>query len=144
MTLVLVENERLVPSQWVFMESADLASAVEALRLREGIPAKNVGKHIGQWSRGEAAPTSIPSLTGWADARGITDVVWTGLPPKFSGQETTPSADQVVEYLLKLSGEKLQRAERYVRLAPAQIDTRYRSQIELTLGWSPYVADSKL
>ena len=142
-TLVLAETEHLVHSQWVLMEAVDLASAVEALRLREGIPLKNVGKHIGRWSRGDTAPATIPVLSDWADEHGVTDVVWTGLPPKFSDHEIKPSAEQVVTYLAGLSGEQLQRAEQYVRLAPRQIDTQYRRQIESALGWSAPVVDSK-
>lgn len=49
-------------------------------------------------------------------------VVWTGLPLKFNGAEITPSAEQVVEYLEKLTGEQREKAERYVRVAPRQIE----------------------
>lgn len=134
-TLVLVETGLLVPSLWAVMESTDLASAVEALRRREGILENNVEKHVCRWSVGQPSPTLIPGLSEWANAHEVAHVIWTGLPPKFNGVETTPSAEQVVEYLAKLSGEQRERAEQYVRLAPRQIDTKNRRCIESSLHW---------
>ncbi|ANJ99428.1 hypothetical protein [Serratia plymuthica] len=134
-TLVLVETEWLVPSLWAVMESEDLTSGIEALSYREGIPRKNAGKHVCRWSAGQPSPRLIPSLSEWANANDVNHVIWTGLPPKFNGIETSPTAEQVVEYLEKLSGEQREKAERYVRLAPSQIDTKYRRFIESSLGW---------
>ncbi len=134
-TLVLVESERLVPSLWAVMGLTELASAVEALRCREGIPEKNVEKHVCRWSAGQSSPKLIPGLSEWANVRGVAHVIWTGLPPKFDGVEGTPSAEQVVEYLAKLTGEQREKAERYIRLAPPQIDTMYRRAIESSLHW---------
>ena len=132
-TLVLIETQRLVPSLWAVMDSVDLASAVEALRSREGIPRKNVEKHVCRWSAGQPSPSLIPDLSEWANAHGVAHVVWTGLPPKFNGAEITPSVEQVVGYLEKLTGEQRENAERYVRLAPRQIDTQSVSYTHLTL-----------
>ncbi|MNH81515.1 hypothetical protein D3C81_1165580 [compost metagenome] len=134
-TLVLVDTERLVPSMWAVMDSVDLASAVEALRSRENIPRKNVEKHVCRWSAGQPSPRLIPDLSEWANVHDVAHVIWTGLPPKFNDAEITPSAEQVVEYLEKLTGEKREKAERYVRLAPRQIDTQYRRCIEASLHW---------
>lgn len=134
-TLVLVEAGQMVPSLWAVMETVDLASAVEALRSREGIPGKNVEKHVCRWSAGQPSPRLIPGLSEWANAHDLVHVVWTGLPPKFNGAETTPSAEQVVGYLETLTGDQRERAERYVRLAPRQIDTQYRRSIESSLHW---------
>ncbi|WP_155418737.1 hypothetical protein [Pseudomonas fluorescens] len=134
-TLVLTESEHLVSSLWALMESINLASAVEALACREGIRGKNVEKHVCRWSFGQPSPRLIPSLSEWADAHDIDQVIWTGLPPKIYGEEVMPSVEQVVEYLEKLTGELRATAERYVRLAPQQIDTPYRRYIESTLQW---------
>jgi hypothetical protein len=135
-TLVLAQTESPVRSLWAVMDAADLASAKKELRKREGIPEKNEGMHIGAWSVGDPSPALIPGLAEWAVARGIAHVVWTNLPPKFNGAETTPSAEQVVQYLASLTGAQREVAERYVRFAPRQIDTAYRRRIEAALQWT--------
>ncbi|MGX9239513.1 hypothetical protein ACWXV2_20590 [Pantoea ananatis] len=134
-TLVLVETDRLVPSLWAIMESVDLTSSIEALRCREGIPIKNIEKHVCRWSAGQPSPKLIPGLSEWADTNNVDHVVWTGLPPKFDGKEILPTAEKIVKYLEQLSGEQRDRAEQYIRRAPRQIDTMYRRIIESSLQW---------
>lgn len=135
-TLVLVETEKPVRSLWAVMDATDLASARTDLRKREGIPKKNEGKHIGTWSDPKPSPALIPGLSEWAVAHGVTHVVWTNLPPKFKGFETTPSAKQVVQYLGGITGAQREVAEHYVRYAPRQVDTAYRRRIEAVLQWT--------
>ena len=138
---MLVETERLVPSLWVVMDLVDLASAVEALRSRKSIPGKNVENHVCRWSASQPSPRLIPCLSEWANAHNIDHVVWTGLPPIFNGAKIISSVEQVVEYLEKLTGEQRERAERYVRFAPRQIDTQYRRCIESSLHWHALDSD---
>ena len=135
-TLVLVNSESPVRSLWAVMDASDLASARTDLRKREGIPEKNEEKHIGAWSVGQPSPVLIPGLGEWALAHGVAHVVWTNLPPRFNGSETTPSVEQVVQYLSGLTGAKRDVAERYVKFAPRQIDTAYRRRIEAALQWT--------
>lgn len=64
-------------------------------------------------------------------------LVWTNLPAKFDGRDHEhPTQEQVLEYLSNLSCDKRQKAEKYVRMAPRQIDTPYRRAIEAELGWT--------
>lgn len=136
-TLVLTNSATPVRSLWAVMDSTDLAAARSGLRKREGIPEKNEDRHIGSWSVGQPSPASIPFLTEWASAHGITHVIWTNLPPKFDGEEgVLPSCEQVVQYLAGLVGAQREVAERYVRFTPRQIDTAYRRHIEATLQWT--------
>lgn len=118
------------------MDATDLATAKTDLRKREGIPEKNEERHIGTWSTGMPSPALIPRLTEWAVAHGIDHVIWTNLPPKFNDSESTPSAEQVIQYLGGLTGAVHDIAERYVRFTPRQIDTAYRRQIEAALKWT--------
>ena len=136
-TLVLEPNALPVRSLWAVMDATTLESARGALASREGILEKNEGKHIGSWSVGEAALDVMPHVDAWANAHGIHHVIWTALPPKFSGIDREPSATQVVSYLDQLVGAQRDAAEKYVRRAPRQIDTAYRRHIESKLHWTP-------
>lgn len=130
MTLVLTANEKAVPSFWAVMETQDLATARAELRAREKIPEKNEERHIGTWTVGQTSPPFIGNLPEWAAAHDVSHVVWTNLPPKFSGVERTPLIEEVLTYLAGLTGAEANRAEEYVLLAPAQIETNYRQRIE--------------
>lgn len=125
-----------MPSLWARFSGEDLAEAREHLRLREKIPAKNREIHIGSWIPGAPEPECIPGLEAWARERGATAVVWTALPPKFFDREVPiASVEEAVAYLAGLSGETRVLAEEYVRRAPVQIATAYRTRFQEDLGW---------
>lgn len=134
-TLVIECSARPMRSLWALIDSETLENAHEALRLREGKKVKP--EHIGVWSSGSRAPDSIPELDKWASAKQLDHVIWTALPPKFGGEEKTPTKEEVVSHLQKLTGAKRESAEKYIRLAPPQIDTAYRRHIEEVLHWLP-------
>jgi hypothetical protein len=136
MTLIIDPNASPVRLLWAHMLSVDLASAKRALRDREGITAKEWESTIGSWQRGEPAPASIPELARWADAHGLDAAIWTALEPKFDNRDVSPSADQVIQYLRKLTGTARDSAKQYIERAPRQIDTEYRRRIEADLGWT--------
>lgn len=135
-TLVLELSATPVRSLWAVMDATDVAVARKALREREGISEKNEGIYVGSWSSGQPSPNLIPGLSEWAGSRGVHHVIWTALPPKFSGKEQTPTAEEVVQYLGGLTGAQRDNAERYIRFAPRQIDTTYRRRIEAALQWT--------
>jgi hypothetical protein len=118
------------------MSVADLPSARESLRLREGTLEKHP-KHIADWKSGDADPPSMPGLAAWAVARGIEGVVWTALPAKFGKVERTPTSEEVIAHLRTLEGPARDLAEAYVRRTPRQVDTPIRRKIEAALGWTP-------
>lgn len=136
-TLVLDGSAAPVRSLWAVLDTAEPEVAREALRLREGISRKNVCAHIGRWSVGDLESKLVLGLADWARARNIDYVVWTALPPKFDEHEAKPNEEEIVEYLSGLTGTQRDAAERYVRMTPRQIDTRYRRRIEAVLQWTP-------
>ena len=135
LTLVIESDSTPVRTLWAIMDDQDLASAIEALRKREGIPRKATNK-IGRWSSGDEAPKNIPDLPKWAANHGIESVVWTDLGPKFNGEdERVPTVEEAIEYLGSLSGTVRDVAETYICRTPAQIDTRFRRRFEAVFGW---------
>ena len=138
-TLVLDESAAPVRALWAVMDATNVTEAVVALRKREGILKNNVEKHVGCWKPGNTSHLEILNLAVWAEARGIDAVVWTALPPRFyqDDQNQVAPVEDIVKHLAGLTGRKRDEAERYVRYAPAQIDTPYRREIERVLGWTP-------
>jgi len=137
LTLVLVPGyASIVRSHWAVLEVASAADAREALRKQEEVLEKNLDKHIGMWAVGGAAPETCPSLPEWAKAHGLDAVVWTTLAPKIGSAERTPSVEEALHYLRGLGYAAGQQAERYIRLAPRQVDTPYRREFAVQLGWS--------
>jgi len=141
-TLALDPSAAPVRSLWAIMDATDAAAAVVALRDREGILVKYEKEHVGVWTGG-SSPVLIPNLAAWAQAYGIEGIVWANLPRKFDDLKVAATADQIVAYLRGLTGRLRDDAERYVRRAPAQIDTPYRRAIEATLGWTPLTTEIK-
>lgn len=136
-TLVLHDSAEPVRSLWAFMTVKTVDEAKKALAAREGIPDKNVDKHVGCWSRNSPDPKNIIEVEAWAAARGVEHIVWTALPPKYKGRnDKCPALEEVLAHLLGLSGPECDNAKKYVRRAPAQIGTRGRRLIESRLGWS--------
>lgn len=134
LTLVLGESFQEVPSLWAWMGDNDLRIAIETLRQRE----TTSKKWIGFWQMGDVAPELIPSLPVWAKGKRADAIIWTALPPKFNGEEgRIPSVNEALQYLRSLSNEYKQGAEEYVRRAPSQIRTPYRTEFENHLGWFP-------
>jgi hypothetical protein len=137
-TLVLVPGLPVVRSLWAIMSLDDLEAAKKDLAAREGIRDENIRYSIGVWDTKTSPQNEIETeINRWAGTMGLDAVVWTSLKPRFANQERTPSADEVVDYLRKLSHEEQANATEYIRKAPRQIDTDYRHRIEQEFGWSP-------
>ena len=79
----------------------------------------------------------MPGIEKWARARDLDGVIWTALPAKFDDEDRTPSEEEVIAHLRRLTGTQRDEAERYIRQAPRQIDTPYRRRIEAELHWLP-------
>lgn len=132
-TLVLNPSSPPVQVLWARLASASLSQAVADLAAREGTTVRN----IGVWPAKPPGSAMAEQIGLWAKRHGVDAAVWTALPPKFDGVTgRMPSKEEVLHYLNSLTGEKRDRAEQYLRRAPAQIRTGYRSAIEQRLGWT--------
>lgn len=139
-TLVIVRwpTVPVMRSLWAILNVETIEDAVETLRKRELIPAKNVSKHIGRWRKDEQLSDDpiAETIHDWARQLELDGVVWTDLPPKFENQNgRVPSVEEVIRYLDFLQGDERKLAKQYVQMAPLQIDTTYRREIETRLGW---------
>jgi hypothetical protein len=140
-TLVIDEHAEPVRLLWARMTLSDVEKAMEALSKREGITASDWKSRIGNWRTSDPAPRTMPSLSAWAQARGLDAVIWTALGPQYvKHDEDTPTKERppiewVLRHLQELTGPPRDVAEQYFRCAPQQIDTEYRRRVEAVLGW---------
>ena len=125
-------NADPVPVLWATLATHSLSEARQALREREGIPAKRVdgvgSLHI--------SPQTTGLLADWARARGIDALIWTALPARVDSIEgKIPTTEAAIAYLRELTGEVSEHAKSYIQQVPDQIDTAYRREIKAALGW---------
>jgi len=136
-TLVICDGALAVKTLWAALDVPTLDAAKQALAAREGVKRVNIEHCIGWWSPTAASEhSSAPTIGQWASERRLEGVVWTALKPKIGGDYRIPQRDEVIQHLSQLQGVERDIAEEYVRLAPRQIATRYRTGIEDALGWT--------
>lgn len=136
-TLVLHEGVAEVRCLWSFMTNTDLDSAKEALALREGSTSKDLTKNIGFWCKNKnSSGVGVDAIKKWAETIGIDAVIWTSLKGNFA-EEKDKIGEEVLAHIKTLSHEQFQMSEKYVRMAPKQIDTDVRRLLERELGWWP-------
>jgi len=111
-----------------------LDDAIAELAVREGCPTKLVG----YWDSAENSKfTHVKAIGCWARERNLDAVVWTALGARFMGIDgRVPSEEESIAYLSKLEGDVRRIAEEYIRKAPMQIRTPYRSLFEKHFGWT--------
>ena len=119
----------------------DLDSAIENLRLREGMPnARGIGfVEAASGKQSEIAmqshPEAVATIAAWATARGYDAAIWTALAGNFDepGKGGEPfSVTAAIRYLETLKGEdaaKFARALAYIRNAPPEVETPVREEV---------------
>ncbi|WP_139208201.1 hypothetical protein [Paracoccus alcaliphilus] len=127
-TLVIVESDHRVPTLWAELNVETVAQAVEALRVREGVPYES---SIGRWPNDtQKEYLSSDAIAEWATANGVQAVVWTALLPGMKGNRgSIPTLDELTVHLAKLEGSALSKAKIYIANAPSQIATPYRQDL---------------
>jgi hypothetical protein len=68
MTLVLDESAEPITSLWAHMETADLPTVIESLRVRERVLKRNVARDSGVWRPSDNTPRFIPT---WGNGRSV-------------------------------------------------------------------------
>ncbi|KQX90564.1 hypothetical protein [Variovorax sp. Root473] len=137
LTLVVTPGVPEVQSLWVLLDYESLEDAREALMVREGCLPGGVGVWPGP---DEHKRLGGGTIAAWARNKGFDHVLWTALGPKFmneNGRQPT-SAREAVDYLRSRPPAVFAQAEEYVRKAPLQVRTTFRTAFEERLGWTPH------
>ena len=134
LTLVLHPDVNLVKTLWAHTTCRDLKEAVCNLAEREGTSKERIGfvSIPDKNSRCNVVKNILPSIESWVKQKQLDAVAWTDLPSNL-GQF---NFGKVQNHLKSLKGEVLDNAESYVRKAPRQIRTKFRTKIEKEFGWT--------
>lgn len=123
-----------------FAESAngDLDTAIENLRLREGMPsAKGVGfVDVAAGDQSDLAfkrhPEAVAAIRTWTQANGFDAAIWTALASNFDEADKAGepfSVEAAMRYLERLDEAKLGAALRYICSAPPEVQTPVRAAV---------------
>ncbi len=133
LTLVIVEGVARVITLWALSAHDTVRDARENLRAREGAAPRDVASV----TTDQPAETAIhEAVRKWAIENSLDAAVWTALKPrKSSGVDGVMSVSEVIDHVNSLDRDVRQRAEKYVRNTPAQIETEMRRALRLQFGW---------
>lgn len=134
-TLIIDDQAKPVRTLWALMTTTDLNEAIRALKEREG--AKKLEAIHSVTSETSGVTGVKKDISRWLQTLDLDAAVWTGLSYSDKTQNQRPTIDYIIGHLKSLHPNKRKHAEEYIRKAPKQIDTEYRRQIELELGWTP-------
>lgn len=134
-TLIIDNQATTVRTLWALMTCGDLDEAKKSLIDREGVKKDSLIHSI---SKNDETKDEIHLvIKNWLKEKDIDCAIWTGLSFSKKTDNKRPSRDKIVDHLKKLNAIECRHAEEYIRKAPIQIDTDYRQQIEVELGWTP-------
>ena len=148
LTLVITENGTPITTYFTIAPFfSKVEDVIMNLKLREGCKLNDIGYYIS--ATDTIHPANFPfkkEIIEWAKKHKKDNVVWTNLSEKWEykneNEETiSVNPDERIEYLKNLAEEKKKLAEEYIRKAPSQTQTKYRSLIEKELGWTPIEVD---
>lgn len=136
-TLVITDNAKPIRVLWALMSTDNLQTAIESLQQRKGIADKNRNTLIGRVKVDDKPTEEIKKIIlDWLKVNNLDAAIWTDLKPKFKNKDKTPSIKEVLGHLTDLGYQAKKHAEEYIRKTPKQIDTDYRREIEMKLGWT--------
>ena len=132
-TLVIDKEAEPISVLWAKMKQDSLMDAVYLLAKREGTKCENIHNVAVDET---ANDDSKKIIIRWLEEKEFDAAIWTGLKPKGEGGGR-PSDDEIIKHLKNLNECDKRRAEEYIRRAPEQITTAYRTKIEKEFGWIP-------
>ncbi len=137
LTLVVAKGVAPVPVLWSRLSVDTIDDGITALAKREGVSSENAQLSIGFWTPEQRSQhIGADDIAVWAEMRDFHGVVWTALKPRYNGSSgLMPTQSNALGHLRGLVGEQRENAEEYVRRAPDQIRTTYRTAIEDEFGW---------
>lgn len=137
LTLVLYLGTEPVQTLWALSAYEDLNQAKENLRERERTSLEIIGfiSIPKNDSNCRAVPQVIDFIRQWAVAKGLDAVIWTDLQANFKDKTKKElNAENVTAYLSSLTGASREKAIKYIRIAPSQVETKLRRKIEIAVG----------
>ncbi len=134
-TLIIDEAALPFRSLWSIMIPQNINECISSLSQREGTNEKN----IHQVTVSEAPKDRIKIMVKeWLITKSLDSAIWTGLSFSDKTKGLRPASHEILTHLNNLRGNERINAEEYIRKAPRQIDTEYRSDIKRRFGWTAY------
>lgn len=138
LTLVLTPGVQPVPTLWTVLDYDSPEEARSALADRESSQIHA----IGLWPKAALRYSlGAETIHEWAADRRLDAVVWTALRPKFGGKNgvAPDSPAAAISYLRGLDPKTLSKALKYIREAPAQVNTGFRAALEAEFENEPHI-----
>lgn len=142
LTLVITKDVKEVKTYFAISNYETVEEAVLNLAVREGCGREQIGSYDKSKDTFSKKVFFDKNILEWIKNTDIDVVIWTNLGEKWDfknddGEVIKIVPNERVDYLKKLKNHKRALAEEYIRRAPTQIETHYRSLIEKELNWKP-------
>jgi hypothetical protein len=134
-TLIIDKESKPVRTLWALMATNSIDEAIESLMTREGISNRQLIHSINRTGNSTNQIHNI--VKNWLVEKNLDSAIWTGLSYSKKSKNKRPSIEEILNHLNVIDSSERRNAEEYIRNAPRQIDTKYRRQIEINLGWTP-------
>src|SRR5207245_558110 len=145
LTLVIdPRNGCQIVTRFCFSKRRDPEDVACDLRQREGTTIRNIGiTNLDTGNERSRYPFVAEVVKAWAQARSVRAVVWTDLEPYFEKKTEKPFSPEVAaDYLRGLGPEGIREAIRYIRNAPAEVDTKLRRLLARDTWFQQRVVES--
>lgn len=150
LTLVIDPHDGVACDTYVAESTCTyLPDAIENLRLREGMRS---GRDVGVLDRQSGVispiatvrhPKAALALRDWLVDTDYEAVIWTALPPNFAARSASGadfSTEEAVRFLENLPPQDLAIALTYIRNAPREVQTPFRSAARQS--WPSFLAEA--